>query len=180
MLKMTAAQWAFFTKPTLDVAPPAIRWRGLAPLFAQEKDLTAICICRDRCSRRAAWQSSSGLETWQFQAADTIRKAPVTPARAHEERLGNQPFTLPQWPPSKYLAGVGRMRLTTLPTGKAMTLQEMQARSALRPRACRSFVSDLGKANLMVITVAAMPAVDAESAVFEPPVALGYQTGMKK
>ena len=26
MLKMTAAQWVFFTKPTLDAAPPTTRW----------------------------------------------------------------------------------------------------------------------------------------------------------
>lgn len=54
-----------------------------------------------------------------------------------------------QWPPARLLAGVGRMRLATLLTGKAMQLDELVRRSALSVEICQAFVLDLQRANLL-------------------------------
>lgn len=54
-----------------------------------------------------------------------------------------------QWPPARLLAGVGRMRLATLLTGKAMRLDELVRRSALPVDTCQAFVLDLQRANLL-------------------------------
>lgn len=54
-----------------------------------------------------------------------------------------------QWPPARLLAGVGRMRLATLLTGKAMRLDELVRRSALSLEICQAFVLDLQRANLL-------------------------------
>lgn len=54
-----------------------------------------------------------------------------------------------QWPPARLLAGVGRMRLATLLTGKAMRLDELVRRSALPVEICQAFVLDLQRANLL-------------------------------
>ena len=66
-----------------------------------------------------------------------------------------QLFKLKQWPPVQYLAGVGRMRLATLLTGKAMTLKELQHRSAVPLSVCQAFIDDLQKSRLLVHTTAA-------------------------
>ena len=65
-----------------------------------------------------------------------------------------QLFRLKQWPPSKYLAGIGRMRMATLLTGRAMSMSELQQRSTLSITVCRAFVSDLQNANLLILTFA--------------------------
>lgn len=56
---------------------------------------------------------------------------------------------LVQWPPARLLAGIGRMRLATLLTGKAMKLDELVSRSALPLDLCQAFVLDLQRANLL-------------------------------
>lgn len=56
---------------------------------------------------------------------------------------------LQKWPPGQLLAGVGRMRLATLLTGKAMSLDELVHRSALPLQVCKAFVVDLQKAQLL-------------------------------
>jgi hypothetical protein len=71
-----------------------------------------------------------------------------------------QLYRLKQWPPSRYLAGTGRMRLATLLTGRAMTVKELEMRSALPLSVCRAFVADLLKAQLLVITTVAKPNVE--------------------
>ncbi len=66
---------------------------------------------------------------------------------------------LSQWPPAHLLAGVGRMRLATLLTGKAMKLDELHRRSALPVDVCQAFVLDLQRANLLMSrSPAAQPA----------------------
>lgn len=62
-------------------------------------------------------------------------------------------FRLKQWPPSKFLVGTGRMRLATLLSGRAMSLVELQHRSALPLAVCRAFTTDLQSDNLVVISV---------------------------
>ena len=57
---------------------------------------------------------------------------------------------LQRWPPSHLLAGPGRMRLATLLTSKAMTLDELVHRSALPRSTCKNFVNELHKAKLLV------------------------------
>lgn len=56
---------------------------------------------------------------------------------------------LQKWPPSPMLVGVGRMRLATLLTGKAISLDELVYRSALTLQVCKAFVDDLQKAQLL-------------------------------
>lgn len=67
-----------------------------------------------------------------------------------------QLFRLNQWPPVKYLTGIGRMRLATLLTGKAMTLEELHQRSALSLPICQAFIADLQKSRLLVQTTVAV------------------------
>jgi hypothetical protein len=57
---------------------------------------------------------------------------------------------LQQWPPTQFLTGSGRMRLATLLTGKAMSLDELVYRSALPLPLCEAFVNDLQRAGLLV------------------------------
>ena len=59
---------------------------------------------------------------------------------------------LQQWPPSSLLNGPGRMRLATLLTGKAMSLDELVYRSALPLALCKTFVEELQRARLLQIT----------------------------
>lgn len=66
-------------------------------------------------------------------------------------------FRLKQWPPSRFLVGMGRMRLATLLSGRAMTLDELQRRSALPLAVCRAFTTDLQNAKLLVITASSHP-----------------------
>ncbi len=73
-------------------------------------------------------------------------------------------FRLKQWPASSYLAGVGRMRMATLLTGRAMGLPELQQRSALQLSVCSAFVAELLGAQLLVVT-AAEPATPASAPV---------------
>ena len=64
--------------------------------------------------------------------------------------ISEDPMRLLKWPPAKLLAGIGRMRLATLLTGKAMKLDELVRRSALPMDLCRAFVLDLQRANLLI------------------------------
>jgi hypothetical protein len=95
-------------------------------------------------------------------------QAPLGPVHGNSDGDSNQLFRLKQWPPSRFLAGVGRMRLATLLTGRGMTLQELQQRSSLQMSVCRAFVSDLDKARLLVVTAAEAPVVDTKAALLEP------------
>lgn len=73
---------------------------------------------------------------------------------------------LVQWPPARLLAGVGRMRLATLLTGKAMKLDELVRRSALPVDVCQAFVLDLQSANLLTSpSPAAQPAHSQPAAI---------------
>ena len=72
---------------------------------------------------------------------------------------------LQQWPPSRLLSGPGRMRLATLLTGKAMSLDELVYRSALPLPLCKVFVDDLKRAKLLQMTAAMPKAVSPERPV---------------
>ena len=87
-------------------------------------------------------------------------RSAVDPAQSNNSDDSQQLYRLKQWPPSKYLAGIGRMRLATLLTGRAMTLQELEMRSALPLSVCRAFVADLLKAQLLVLTSVVKPHVE--------------------
>lgn len=85
-------------------------------------------------------------------------QTPFVPVPTRGDGHATQLFRLKQWPPTNYLAGVGRMRLATLLTGRAMSLQELQQRSALSLAVCRAFVADLQKGQLVVVTSVEAPA----------------------
>ena len=63
--------------------------------------------------------------------------------------LTEQPLRLQQWPKPMLLMGPGRMRLATLLTSKAMTLEELLYRSALPRSVCESFLADMRTAGLV-------------------------------
>lgn len=99
------------------------------------------------------------------QASATAPSAPgpspsIAPVLDESQKL----FRLKQWPASPYLAGVGRMRMATLLTGRAMGLPELQQRSALQLSVCSAFVAELLGAKLLVVT-AAEPATPASAPV---------------
>ena len=76
---------------------------------------------------------------------------------------------LQQWPPSKLLDGPGRMRLATLLTGKAMSLDELVYRSALPLPLCKVFVDDLQRASLLQITaITPKPVLASPMGIAEP------------
>lgn len=76
---------------------------------------------------------------------------------------------LQQWPPTKLLVGPGRMRLATLLTGKAMSLDELAGRSALPLPLCKTFVDDLQRAKLLQITaIAPKPVLSSPAAIALP------------
>lgn len=57
---------------------------------------------------------------------------------------------LHHWPPAGLLAGPGRIRLATLLTAKAMSLNELASRSALPIQLCKAFIEDLQRASLLL------------------------------
>ena len=73
------------------------------------------------------------------------------------DSLESDLFRLKQWPPSRFLVGMGRMRLATLLSGRAMSLDELQRRSALPLAVCRAFTTDLQNAKLLVTTASSHP-----------------------
>jgi hypothetical protein len=85
-------------------------------------------------------------------------QAPTVPIQSGIDGESEDVFRLQQWPPSKYLAGVGCVRLATLLTGTGMTIKQLQHRSALSLSVCRSFVLDLRQGQLLTITAAEPPA----------------------
>lgn len=95
-------------------------------------------------------------------------QVPFVPVFTGADGEDRQIFRLKRWPASRYLVGVGRMRMATLLAGKPMSMQELQHRSAMQLSLCRSFVSDLQSAKLLVVTVAEAPAAGAAPAVLEP------------
>ena len=74
----------------------------------------------------------------------------LTPAEQTVINIFKDSMRLLQWPPSILLAGMGRMRLATLLTGKAMKLDELVRRSALPVNLCHAFILDLQQANLLI------------------------------
>lgn len=71
------------------------------------------------------------------------------------------PMRMLRWPPATLLVPPTRMRLATLLTSKAMSLDELTQRSALPLPLCRAFVEDLQRAKLLQISAIApiyMPA----------------------
>jgi hypothetical protein len=61
---------------------------------------------------------------------------------------------LKQWPPARLLSEPGRMRLATLLTGRAMSMDELQHRAALAETVCRSFIKDMQTVGLLTYTAA--------------------------
>ena len=73
---------------------------------------------------------------------------------------------LQKWPPARLLAGTGRMRLATLLTGKAMSLDELVTRSALPLHVCKTFVDELQSAQLLLsVGITPLPAPTQTSTV---------------
>ena len=73
----------------------------------------------------------------------------VTPGEQAVVNIFKDSMRLLRWPPALLLVGMGRMRLATLLTGKAMKLDELVHRSALPVNLCHAFVLDLQQANLL-------------------------------
>ena len=59
-------------------------------------------------------------------------------------------YRLRQWPKPMLLAVPGRMRLATLISGRAMSMDEIVFRSALPKQVCESFVADMQTAGLLL------------------------------
>lgn len=78
----------------------------------------------------------------------------TVPAALQAETTPAQPsvrhYRLRQWPRPMLLAESGRMRLATLLTGKAMSLEEMVFRSALSRSVCERFITDMQSAGLII------------------------------
>ena len=83
----------------------------------------------------------SGAYTGQTDASDVLVKQ----------------MRLKQWPPARFLAAPGRMRLATLLTGKAMALDELAYRSNLPRRSCEAFVDELQQAQLLFYPTQSRP-----------------------
>lgn len=78
---------------------------------------------------------------------------------------------LQQWPPTHLLAGPGRMRLATLLTGRAMSMDELVYRSKLERRVCQTFVNELQHAGLLYNPMSSQPALATTSQTAEPSLA---------
>ena len=63
--------------------------------------------------------------------------------------ISPQLFKLKQRPPPEYLNGVGGMRMATLLAGKAMTVDELQFRTALPMPVCEAFILHLQTGQLI-------------------------------
>ena len=78
----------------------------------------------------------------------------TVPAALQAETTPAQPsvrhYRLRQWPRPMLLAEPGRMRLATLLTGKAMSLEEVIFRSALPQSVCERFIADMQTAGLII------------------------------
>jgi hypothetical protein len=96
----------------------------------------------NRLGGQAITQRGAQQSTALFTGAAS--GAPIAPGQSV------QLMRLQQWPPTRLLSGPGRMRLATLLTGKAMTLDELVYRSALPHSLCAAFVSELQRARLLV------------------------------
>lgn len=72
--------------------------------------------------------------------------------------ISPQLFKLKRWPPPEYLNGIGGMRMATLLAGKAMTVEELQFRTALPMPVCEAFILHLQAGQL--VAQAAVSAVD--------------------
>ena len=87
---------------------------------------------------------------------------------------------LQKWPPSHLLAGTGRMRLATVLTGKAMSLDELVTRSALPLHVCKTFVDELQSAQLLLsVGITPIPA-PAQTSSVRPGPALQPKTILPK
>ena len=87
---------------------------------------------------------------------------------------------LQKWPPSRLLAGTGRMRLATLLTGKAMSLGELMNRSGLPLQVCKAFVDELQSAQLL-LSVGITPTQSAtQTPLLKPEPALQPKTTLPK
>ena len=94
-----------------------------------------ICEGTARVTETAGYQKTA-------PAALLVEAVPAEPPARH--------YRLRQWPKPMLLSAPGRMRLATLITGKAMSLEEIVFRSALPKQACESFVADMQTAGLLV------------------------------
>lgn len=86
----------------------------------------------------------------------TIKEESLLIAAINEPRISpGQPMKrirLQQWPPPRLLSAPGRIRLATILTGKAITLDELVQRSAQPLAVCEAFVNDLHQTSLLVST----------------------------
>ncbi len=85
----------------------------------------------------------------QSKVEQATLPAPLFAELAPAELSARQ-YRLRQWPRPMLLAEAGRMRLATLLTGKAMSLEEMVFRSALPQSVCERFLADMQTAGLII------------------------------
>ena len=101
-----------------------------------EKELNRVGA---QCLAARAKPSAAMLPTNSAVGAATHESARTTAIR------------LRQWPPADLLTGTGRMRLATLLTGKAITLDELAGRANLPLALCEAFVAQLHQAKLLIV-----------------------------
>ena len=139
-------------QPTLQIGAAGVSKQGLLSWPLQpteiEKELNRL---GDLIVSQRRMQAAMALPT----------KAEINVATTPDE---GTLMRLQRWPPTKLLAGVGRMRMATLLAGKAMTLEELAHRSALSISLCQAFVDDLRQAKLLQ-----MNAPPAKPMVVPPP-----------
>jgi hypothetical protein len=126
-------------QPVLRIGNSGINGHGFLswPLRPDELEKELNRLGGQAITQRGA-QETAAL----FTGATT--GAPIAPGQPM------QLMRLQQWPPTHLLSGTGRMRLATLLTGKAMSLDELVYRSALPHPVCEAFVNDLQRANLLL------------------------------
>ncbi len=103
-------------------------------------------------NKLAAELNRVGGQAVQHQASSSSASFMAANKALESDGDGEQLFRLKQWPPSKFLVGTGRMRLATLLSGRALSLNELQRRSALPLAICRAFTTDLQNAELLINT----------------------------
>ena len=92
-----------------------------------------------------------GADAAREQFVEEQKSIPDSIQDAHAQ----QHYRLSQWPKPMLLTAPGSMRLATMLTAKAMSLEELVFRSALSKTVCERFITDMQAANLIMYSASA-------------------------
>ena len=178
---LTHQQWTYFPAAADARADLLVVADGVEPTYSRNPGQSPQAVLR----LGTTGANGNGVLSWPLKP-DALEKelnrvgGQVARQRSSKDVLVmSTPDTaqglmrLQQWPPTKLLNGTGRMRLATLLTGKAMSLDELVFRSALPLPLCKIFVDELQRANLLQLTASApKPALASPAAIAPPKVPL--------